>query len=75
MTVLKVCLPPKTRKPAGLGGLFSLYFYFNNLAGNTMPNSRSYFLFGMCGLEDFFRSWGLTRFSGETVAPYISFFQ
>src|SRR5277367_494426 len=52
----------KTRKPAIAGELFSLCFYFSNSGGNSTPILGRFLGFEMCGLGDFFRRRGLTRF-------------
>jgi hypothetical protein len=50
----------KHESPPGTRRAFSLYIQFSNLGGNSTPNWLGFFLFGMCGLEDFFCWRGLT---------------
>src|ERR1700761_7741790 len=55
---------PKTRKPAVQAGN-SLYFKFSNSWGNSTPIFFRFFLFRMCGLEDFFTVRGLTSVNDQ----------
>ena len=43
--------PPKTRKPAIAGGLFSSYFYYSKYEGNRRPIWLEFNLFRFIGLR------------------------
>lgn len=48
-----------------MAGFFLFYIYFSNSGGNSTPTWPRFLRFGMCGLEDFLRRRGLTRFGGR----------